>query len=48
MALRDKLHATKMERGESVTSYLTRLTQVKDEIAAIRDTFLKKSWYVLP
>jgi hypothetical protein len=37
MALRDKLHATKMARGESVTSYLTRLTQVKDEIAAIRD-----------
>jgi len=26
MALRDKLHATKMAMGEGVTSYLTRLT----------------------
>jgi hypothetical protein len=37
MALRDKLHATKMARDEGVTSYLTRLTQVRDEIAAVGD-----------
>jgi hypothetical protein len=37
MALRDKLHAIKMARGEGVTSYLTRLTQVRDELAAVGD-----------
>jgi hypothetical protein len=35
MVLKDKLHATKMARGENVTSYLTRLTQVRDELAAV-------------
>jgi hypothetical protein len=37
MALRDKVHATKMERGEGVTSYLTRLTQVRDELVTVGD-----------
>jgi hypothetical protein len=35
MALRDKLHNTRMAKGESVASYLTRLRQVKDELAAV-------------
>jgi hypothetical protein len=39
MALRDKLHATKIARGEGVTSYLTRLTQFRDELAAVGDCY---------
>jgi hypothetical protein len=35
MALKDKLHDTKMGKGESVASYLTRVAQVKDELAAV-------------
>jgi hypothetical protein len=35
MALKDKLHDTKMGKGESVSSYLTRVAQVKDELVAI-------------
>jgi hypothetical protein len=35
MALRDKLHSTRMAKGESVASYLTELRQVKDELAAV-------------
>jgi hypothetical protein len=35
MALKDKLHDTKMGKGESVSSYLTQVAQVKDELAAV-------------
>jgi hypothetical protein len=42
MALRDKLHATKMARGEGVTSYLTRLTKVRDELVAVGDIVLEE------
>jgi hypothetical protein len=35
MALKDKLHDTKMGKEESVSSYLTRVAQVKDELAAV-------------
>lgn len=35
MALKDKLHATKMVKGEDVTSYLTRVVQVKDELVVV-------------
>jgi hypothetical protein len=35
MALKDKLHDTKMGRGGSVSSYSTWVAQVKDELAAI-------------
>ena len=35
MALKAKLHNTKMGKGESVSSYLTRVAQVKDELDAI-------------
>jgi hypothetical protein len=35
MALKDKLHDTKMGKGESVVSYLTRVAQVKDELAVV-------------
>ena len=37
MMLREKLRGVKMTRGESVTSYLTRLSQVRDELGAIGD-----------
>ena len=32
MALKDKLHSVKMKSDEGVASYLTRDTQVKDEL----------------
>jgi hypothetical protein len=35
MALKDKSHDTKMAKGESVASYLTRVAQVKDELVAV-------------
>jgi hypothetical protein len=35
MALKDKLHDTKMGKGESVFSHLTWVAQVKDEFAAV-------------
>jgi hypothetical protein len=37
MDLRDKLHITRMAKGESVASYLTWLRQVKDELRTIGD-----------
>jgi hypothetical protein len=35
MALRDKLHSTRMAKGESVASYLTQVAHVKDELAVV-------------
>ncbi len=35
MALKDKLHAIKMTKGENVVSFLTRLSKVKDELSAV-------------
>ena len=35
MALKDKLHDTKMGKEESVSSYLTWVAQVKDELAVV-------------
>ena len=40
MALKDKLHNVKMTKEESATSYLTRVAQVKDELAAVGETVL--------
>jgi hypothetical protein len=37
MALKAKLHDTKMGKEESVSSYLTRVAQVKDELAAVAE-----------
>jgi hypothetical protein len=37
MALQDKLHSTRMAKGESVASYLTQVAQVKDELAVVRE-----------
>jgi hypothetical protein len=37
MALRDKIYGTMMAKGESVASYLTRVAQVKDELAAVKE-----------
>lgn len=33
MMLNDKLHNTMMSKGTTVTSYLSRLTQVRDKMA---------------
>jgi hypothetical protein len=37
MALKDKLHDTKIRKGETVSSYLTWVAQVKDEMDAVRE-----------
>jgi hypothetical protein len=37
MALKDKLHDTKMGKEESVSSFLTQVAQVKDELVAVGD-----------
>ena len=37
VASKDKLHDSKMVKGEDVSSYITQLAQVKDELAAVRE-----------
>jgi hypothetical protein len=37
MALRDKLHSTRMAKGESVASYITRVAQVKNKLKFFRE-----------
>jgi hypothetical protein len=37
MALRDKLHGARMVKGQSVATYLTQVTQVKDELAVVAE-----------
>jgi 2-phosphoglycerate kinase len=44
MALKDKLHDTKMGKGESVSSYLTWVAQVKDELVAVGRSYRIQSW----
>ena len=38
MMLKEKLHNTKMLKGESVASYLSKLTQIRDESAIVGET----------
>lgn len=38
MVLREKLRSIKMTRTDSVTSYLTKITQVHDELGAVGET----------
>ena len=38
MDLKDELHNVKMTQGEGVTSYLTRMDQVKDELTTVGET----------
>ena len=38
MLLREKLRSTKMAKGESVVTYLTKFTQIQDELAAVGET----------
>ena len=38
MILKDKLNNTQMNQGEDVTSYLTRLRLVKDELVVVGDS----------
>ena len=38
MAVRDKLKTIRMKGSESVVAYLSRFTNVRDELAAIGDT----------
>jgi hypothetical protein len=38
MVLRDRLRNTKMSKTDSVTSYLTKITQVRDQLEAVGET----------
>jgi hypothetical protein len=38
MLLREKLKSTKMARGELVVTYLTKFTQIRDELATVGET----------
>lgn len=42
MVMRQKLHNTKMTKTDSVTSFLTRVSQVKDELISIGETSPKE------
>ena len=35
MVLQERMHSTKMAKGEGVVPYLTRLTQIRDELGAV-------------
>jgi hypothetical protein len=39
MVLREKLRGTKMSKTDTVTSYLTRISQVRDELMAVGEVF---------
>ena len=41
MALRDKMKAIRMKESESVVTYLSRFTDVRDELAAIGETVVE-------
>jgi hypothetical protein len=38
MLHREKLRSTKMAKGESVVTYLTKFTQIRDELATVGET----------
>ena len=35
MVLQERMHSTRMAKGEGVVPYLTRLTQIRDELGAV-------------
>jgi hypothetical protein len=41
MLLREKLSSTKMAKGELVVTYLTKFTQIRDELAAVVETIVE-------
>ena len=43
MVLREKLKSIKMAKGEVVISYLTRISQVRDELVVVGEVFLMQS-----
>ena len=43
MVLREKLKCVKMAKAESVTSYLTRISHVRDELAEVGEVVLVQS-----
>jgi hypothetical protein len=44
MLLRDKLRSTKMARGESIVTYLTKLTQIRDKLEDVWDNMDETGW----
>jgi hypothetical protein len=44
VALRDKLHNTRMTKGENVASYLTWIKEVKDELCYVGEIVPNQSW----
>ena len=45
MVLKDKLHNVKMNKDEGVSSYLTHLVEVKDELAAVGEIVPYQNWW---
>ena len=43
MMLSKKLHNTRMAKGESVASYLTKVTQVRDKMAVVGENVPKSN-----
>ena len=43
MVLQERMHNTKMAKGEVVVPYLTRLTQIKDELGVVGSRLRKRS-----
>jgi 2-phosphoglycerate kinase len=43
MMLREKLRSTKMARGDTVASYLTKFTQIRDELANSRGSHVDET-----
>lgn len=42
MMLKDKLHGTRMFKGDSMTSYLSKLTQVKNELVVVGEMIVEE------
>jgi hypothetical protein len=42
LALRNQLHNMKMENSESISSYIMRVSQIRDQLASIRDVISEK------
>ena len=47
MVLREKLKSIRMNKGENMTTYFTKITQVRDELGAIGEVIVL-SWCVQP
>lgn len=45
---KDKLHGTRMSKGKHMTSYLSKLTRVRDELVVVGETIAKDELSAYP